>query len=38
MRVLLSACGSRGDAGLLPRRRFPLGKSPAAKDCAGGGQ
>jgi len=38
LRVLSSACGSRADAGLLPGRRFPLGKSPAAKDCAGGGQ
>ena len=38
MRVLLSACGSRGDAGPLPCRRFPLGKSPAAKDCAESGQ
>ena len=38
MRVLLSAARSRGDAGLLPCRRFPLGNSPAAKDCAGGGQ
>jgi hypothetical protein len=35
MRVLLSA---RGDAGPLPGRWFPLGKSPAANGCEGSGQ
>jgi hypothetical protein len=35
MHVLLSA---REDAGPLPCRWFPLGKSPATKDCEGSGQ